>query len=245
MPRELIDTGTDKRYVRRDGRVIWGRLSASVVRDEAGRPRWTVSQIQDISERKQLEERLVFIAGHDEMTGLLNRRRFREELTRGVSYAKRYKHQAALLLLDLDNFKQVNDTLGHFAGDQLVALVANRLRERLRATDTLARVGGDEFAVFLPEASAAQAMQVAAELVAYMSNESLSVEGHELVSPVSIGVAILQAEFDVDPEGLLMHADLAMYRAKQQGGGRYAVTEARGRPDPDIDPAPTVYEPGS
>lgn len=235
----------EKRYIHADGHIVWILLNVSLVRDENEQPVYFISQIQDISERKQLEERLVFIAGHDEMTGLLNRRRFREELTRGVSYAKRYKHQAALLLLDLDNFKQVNDTLGHFAGDQLVALVANRLRERLRATDTLARVGGDEFAVFLPEASAAQAMQVAAELVAYMSNESLSVEGHELVSPVSIGVAILQAEFDVDPEGLLMHADLAMYRAKQQGGGRYAVTEARGRPDPDIDPAPTVYEPGS
>jgi diguanylate cyclase (GGDEF)-like protein/PAS domain S-box-containing protein len=220
----------EKRYFHADGHTVWVLLSVSLVRDDADGPLYFISQIQDISERKQLEERLVFLAGHDEMTGLSNRRRFREELERVVGYAKRYRHGGALLLLDLDNFKQVNDTLGHRAGDRLVTEVAGRLRARVRTSDLLARVGGDEFAVFLPLATRSQAERVAGDLIATVGTECYLVDEAAVDARASLGVALFEPEWEPDPEALLMHADLAMYRAKREGGNRYTVVEARGRP---------------
>jgi diguanylate cyclase (GGDEF)-like protein/PAS domain S-box-containing protein len=222
-----------KRYFHADGHIVWVQLNVSLVRDSAGEPLYFISQIQDISERRQLEEQLMFLAGHDEMTGLLNRRRFREELERGVAYAHRYRHSGALLLLDLDNFKQVNDTLGHHVGDILVTEVAARLRERLRATDVLARVGGDEFAVFLPQATPAQAQRVAGELVEHIAGQPFLTDEATVETRASLGVALFEpGEEPSDPEALLMHADLAMYDAKQAGGNRFTVVRAVGRPNP-------------
>ncbi len=221
----------EKRYFHAEGHIVWVLLSVSLVRDDVDEPLYFISQIQDISERRQLEERLVFLAGHDEMTGLPNRRRFREELERGVGYAKRYGHTGALLILDLDNFKQVNDTLGHHVGDGLVTEVAGRLRGRLRATDVLARIGGDEFAVLLPQATRAQAERLAADLVETVATECYLVDQATVEARASLGVALFAPDWDVDPEALLMHADRAMYRAKHEGGNRYAVVEARGRPE--------------
>ncbi len=230
---ELEQYALEKRYLRKDGRVLWALLTTSFVRDAAGAPLYFISQIQDISERRQLEEQLMFLAGHDEMTGLLNRRRFREELERGVAYAHRYRHSGALLLLDLDNFKEVNDTLGHHVGDILVTEVAGRLRERLRATDVLARVGGDEFAVFLPQATPAQAQRVAGELVEHIAGQPFLTDEATVETRASLGVALFEpGEQPSDPEALLMHADLAMYDAKQAGGNRFTVVRAVGRPNP-------------
>ncbi len=122
----------EKRYFHADGHTVWVLLSVSLVRGDDDEPRYFISQIQDVSERKQLEQRLTFLADHDEMTGLPNRRRLGEELERAVAFARRYEHPGALLILDLDNFKRVNDTLGHHVGDSLVREVAGRLRGRLR-----------------------------------------------------------------------------------------------------------------
>jgi diguanylate cyclase (GGDEF)-like protein/PAS domain S-box-containing protein len=223
----------EKRYFHADGHTVWVLLSVSLVRDEAGEPLYFISQIQDISERKQLEDRLVFLAGHDEMTGLPNRRRFREELEQVVGYAKRYGQTGALLLLDLDNFKQVNDTLGHRAGDRLVTEVASRLRGRVRTSDLLARIGGDEFAVFLPQATPSQAERVAGDLVATVGTDCYLVDEAAVETRASLGVALFKPDWETDPEALFMHADLAMYRAKREGGNRYVVVEARGRPRTD------------
>ena len=146
--REIYET--EKRYVHADGRIIWGALSSSVVRGADGAPQQIVSHIQDITERKQFQERLCYLADHDSLTDLYNRRRFESELERHVSLSRRYGDGAALMMLDLDHFKYVNDALGHHVGDQVIAHVGQLLANRLRSSDILARLGGDEYAVILP-----------------------------------------------------------------------------------------------
>ena len=222
----------EKRYLHSDGHIVWVLLSVALVRDDAGNPVHFISQVQDISERKELEERLVFLADHDEMTGLANRRRFREEVERGVAYAERYGHTAAMLLLDLDNFKHVNDTLGHHVGDGLLIEVARRLRRRLRRTDVLGRIGGDEFAILLPQAEPAQAERVAREVLASVIVEPYVIDGREISARASVGVALFRPDSEIDPEGLQVRADAAMYEAKRSGGNGISVLEADRTPAP-------------
>ncbi|MFL5869801.1 MAG: diguanylate cyclase domain-containing protein [Solirubrobacterales bacterium] len=214
----------EKRYFHADGRIVWVLITVSLLRDAAGEPVHFVSHVQDITERKELEQRLKFLAAHDEMTGLANRRRFDEELARQVAYATRYKHQLALLLVDLDNFKLVNDALGHAIGDQLVKEVAVRLRGRLRRTDLLARIGGDEFAVVLPESSPSEARQVARALLDELSIEPFVIGNVPLQARASVGIAVLSPDLPVSPDALLIQADLAMYDAKSLGGDRLALS---------------------
>ena len=140
----------EKRYLRPDGQVVWALLSVSLVRDAAGAPLHFISQIQDISERKRLEAELSRLATRDDLTGLYNRRFFEREVKQPLRLLRRHGGQASVLFVDLDRFKEVNDTLGHQAGDDLLKHVALVLTGRLRESDVIARLGGDEFAVLLP-----------------------------------------------------------------------------------------------
>jgi diguanylate cyclase (GGDEF)-like protein/PAS domain S-box-containing protein len=223
---ELRTYQMEKRYIHADGRVVWVMLSVSLVRGIDASPLYFISQIEDITDRKRLEDRLRYLANHDEMTGLLNRHRFDEELGRHVTYAGRYGHRAALLLLDLDNFKEVNDSLGHHAGDQLVKAIASRLQERLRDTDLLGRLGGDEFAIFLPEVDEQGAQRVAADLVEHIAAEPVVLAGMSLWTKASIGVAPFDPDRPMDGQTLLMLADAAMYDAKRAGGHGSALASA-------------------
>jgi diguanylate cyclase (GGDEF)-like protein/PAS domain S-box-containing protein len=214
---------TEKRYFHADGHVVQIMLSVSMVRSSDGSPQYFITHLEDITARKELENQLRYLATHDEMTGLYNRRRFDEELQRQVAYATRFGHQAALLMLDLDSFKEINDTAGHSIGDELVKGVGGRLKARLRETDVLGRIGGDEFAVFLPEVAPDQAERVAAQLVDQIARDPVMAGSMPLWTRASIGVAIFDPKSPTDASGLLRQADAAMYEAKHAGGHQIAI----------------------
>ena len=189
----------------------------------AGRPDRLLCQFQDITERKQYESRLQFMADHDPLTGLMNRRKFEAELDRHVEHVKRYGSQGALLMLDIDNFKAVNDTLGHNAGDELIISIAGVLSQRVRASDVLARLGGDEFAVLLPRAEEEEAAQVADALVSAVRENAALLGGQRQKVTTSVGIAMFDAtDAALTGESAMIEGDLAMYDAKDNGRNGYA-----------------------
>jgi diguanylate cyclase (GGDEF)-like protein/PAS domain S-box-containing protein len=212
-----IDTYTmEKRYFTKEGHLIWVLLAASLVRDDEGNPLHFISQIRDISERKRMTERLKELAEHDSVTDLYNRRRFEEELARQVSRCQRYGETACLLVLDVDSFKGVNDRYGHKLGDAALRFVARMLRQRLRAGDVIARIGGDEFAAVLPGASTELAVSVAEELRESIRDTPVGLGSDQTTMTVSIGLQILDENTPSDQEAFVA-ADKAMYRAKAAG----------------------------
>ncbi len=210
---EIGDFQIEKRYFHARGHVISAMLSVSLVRDREGRPLHFIAQIQDITERKLMEERLRHLAEHDSLTGLRNRRLLERELAMQVSRCQRYGEIAAFLALDLDGFKQVNDTYGHRVGDELLKVLAAELARRLRGTDVVARIGGDEFAALLPGTDREAARKVAASLREMVAECGVVVEGQRIGVEVSIGVAAIDRQSS-SAEAVLTEADRAMYAAK-------------------------------
>jgi diguanylate cyclase (GGDEF)-like protein/PAS domain S-box-containing protein len=207
------------RYRHARGHYVWVLATVSLVRDERDQPNYVILQFQDISDRRELAERLAYQVDHDFLTGLSNRRRFELELAREAQRASRYGTGGALLLIDLDNFKNVNDALGHKAGDELLKTVARHLRRRMRETDVLARVGGDEFAVVLPQTRAEEALIVAEGIVETLRRLEMASERSIRIT-ASVGVALIDG---LDAVSLLARADAAMYQAKAAGRDRFAV----------------------
>jgi diguanylate cyclase (GGDEF)-like protein/PAS domain S-box-containing protein len=207
----------EKRYVTAQGRPIWVNLSVSIVRDDAGQPLHFISQLEDISERKRLQESLQHLADHDPLTELWNRRRFEEELRRQIDRCQRYKERATLLILDLNGFKPINDTYGHKAGDELLQGIADALRRRLRVTDCIGRLGGDEFAVILANVSPDRAARTAVDLKAAVALSCVSAGTVPVAVTASVGLAAID-EDTVEPADVLHRADLAMYAAKPDSG---------------------------
>lgn len=169
-----------------------------------------------LDESKKANEMIAHMAEHDALTGLLNRRRFQKELDKWGLYALRYQRGAALLFIDLDKFKFVNDTYGHHAGDQYLTAISDLLWNALRTTDTVARWGGDEFAVLLPETSKNAAIEVANKLLGIFHETKFDIEGHELRPSASIGMALFP-DHSEDFGELILFADAAMYEAKNAG----------------------------
>lgn len=217
---EIANYQIEKRYRHAWGHHVWVLVTASIVRDGDRRPLHIVTQVQDISERKQMAQQLEYIVDHDFLTGLLNRRHFEQELAREAARAARYDAPGAVLLIDIDNFKDVNDTYGHRAGDDVLKGVAGLLRERLRHTDLIARVGGDEFAVLLTQTKADEVQVVADEVVKALGKHAAVIEGKTIRITASVGVAMLEGQTDVD---VLAFADLAMHEAKESGRDRFEM----------------------
>ena len=212
------------RGVRKDGKVIWVSANTHVLYGADGEVLGFEGTLEDITERKELEEQLHHQAFHDALTGLPNRLLFSDRLGQALARAERRENLVAVLFMDLDNFKHVNDSLGHEAGDRLLVGVAERLRACLRPEDTAARLGGDEFTVLLEDvADASDAARVAGRIIEDL-RVPFEVGGHEVLTAASIGIALDDRSRD-RPADLMREADLAMYWAKSKGRARYEVFE--------------------
>lgn len=210
------------RYFAKDGEVHWLEWASIPMQDEG----LIYGIARDVTERKMLEQELERLSQHDSLTGLFNRRRFEEELRRQLAYTRRYGKGGALLMFDLDRFKQINDELGHAAGDEALRHVAELLSDNLRGSDTVARdvdpmvarLGGDEFVALLPEADAAGAEAAAERLATVVGETPLMIDGRAVELRVSIGVATFDGDGIPAEQELLVAADRAMYLAKASGG---------------------------
>ncbi len=205
------------RHQRKDGTFMQVDIASHLLKHEGRNV--TFALMQDVTERRRLHEQLVHQANHDILTGLPNRALLEDRMQQALSHASRYGHKAALLCLDVDRFKQINDTYGHTAGDTCLKEIATRLSSRVRAIDTVARTGGEEFTILLQEiADGADAERVAAELLAALK-APISIDNFEIEAAASIGVAIYP-DHGTDAAVLWRDADTAMYRAKKSGGNQ-------------------------
>jgi diguanylate cyclase (GGDEF)-like protein/PAS domain S-box-containing protein len=225
---DMVDGGrdryqTEKRYLHADGHVIWIDLSATIVRDREGRPMYLLSQMQDISERKETEARLAHRASHDELTGLPRRAVLEERMILALNRQRRERRPIAVLYLDLDRFKPMNDTYGHEAGDHLLVAIAERLTALVRPTDVVSRVGGDEFVILCEGMGEAAATRLAKRIIEEVS-EPIDLEGAHLSVTPSIGIALTR-DPAARPAELLYDADAAMYFAKDEARFGFALYE--------------------
>ncbi|HWI53930.1 MAG TPA: EAL domain-containing protein [Symbiobacteriaceae bacterium] len=211
----------EKRYIHKDGRTVWTLVSVSQTVASAGRSDLFIAHVQDITERKSYEKQLMHLASYDPLTDLFNRRRFQEELERQLLLVMRRGGRGALMFIDLDQFKYVNDTLGHQAGDEFLRSVATILRHQLRrGADTVARLGGDEFAVILPDVTGPQACEAADRILGKLRQHVLVLAGQSISGTASIGIALFP-EHGTCAADLLARADFAMYQAKDGGRNRH------------------------
>ncbi len=221
----------EQRWIHADRHAIWVIASGSLVPAFDGRPAYCIRQLQDIEERKRFEGELGYLADHDPLTGALNRRGFVQELTAQIAHARRYGGGGAVLLFDIDDFKLVNDTLGHSVGDRVISEVALAASARLRETDVFARLGGDEFAVLLPHATESDACALAESLLESVRDANTSIElGHRPAITVSIGVSVFhEPGEELTADEILIESDLAMYAAKEAGKDRIALADPAAR----------------
>lgn len=211
----------EKRYLRKNGEIIWVQLTASILRDaNTNDPLYFIAQVEDITDRKLVEERIRHLAYHDSLTNLPNRRLLLDRLTLAMDFAKRHQNVMALMFLDLDRFKYINDTLGHDVGDELLKAVAVRLNTALRSVDTIARISGDEFVIILNELSSPNEASLIAAKIIEMMNVRFLVHGHELNVSCSIGITLYPKD-GLEISDLMKKADLAMYTAKESGRNQY------------------------
>lgn len=226
-------TTVDTRYIGKDGQLLWGSLTlsriddalsdATVTSDAPADAAGIVVMLQDVTARKTLEAELTHQAFHDALTGLANRALFLDRVAHALARAPRSGRRVAVLFLDLDNFKTVNDSLGHVEGDRLLIIAAKRLATCVRAGDTIARLGGDEFAVLVEDANVPGDAIALAERITAAFTAPFPLGGSPLVATASVGIAT--SVHSATPDGLLRNADAAMYRAKAEGKGGYAMFE--------------------
>lgn len=210
------------RFSRKDGQVVWGHVVVSFVRDAEGRPQFAIGMGEDITERKALERQLAYQAYHDSLTGLPNRALFTNRLEQSLARVPDRQSGVAILFLDLDDFKLVNDSLGHRVGDGLLVAVAHRLQEFLSNGEMVARFGGDEFTILVENVGSVREITDFADWIANLFKAPFGLGEYEIRVSSSIGIA-----FDwtggCDSDDLLRNADIAMYEAKRTGKARCVV----------------------
>jgi len=213
---EIQSFKAEKRYLRKDGAPIWVRLTIAAERGPDRRILHDVSIVEDVSDRRAAEERVRYLATHDELTGLANRTMFGQLLSHAIEQRRRYGRHFAVMFVDLDRFKLVNDSMGHEGGDLLLQEVATRLRGCLRASDVVARFGGDEFVLLVEELPDRDAAAVVARHVLSAVIQPARILGQECRVTASVGVTMCPDDAE-EPAALLKNADLAMYMAKEEG----------------------------
>jgi diguanylate cyclase (GGDEF)-like protein/PAS domain S-box-containing protein len=206
----------EKRYLHADGHAVWTSLNASFVRDPEGRPLYAIGQIEDITERRAMSALMAHAAIHDPLTDLPNRVLFTDRLELALARSLRGSRHVAVVFLDLDHFKLINDSMGHDRGDQLLRAVAERIRDSVRPGDTVARFGGDEFTVLFEDVADAASARDAAERTLASLSEPFELDEGEVFVSASVGIALSTTGHDT-PALLLRNADAAMYRAKERG----------------------------
>ena len=206
--------------IRKDGTQIFVENSVSPLRDKTGKIMGFRAVSRDVTQRKQFEQKLADMATHDSLTGLPNRNLLSDRLTMGLALSRRNGNRLAVLMLDLDRFKMINDTMGHAVGDELLKAVAERLTGVTRKSDTVSRIGGDEFVLVLPHISSADDAAKLAQRVLDVFQEPFIFDDHRLGITTSIGIAVYP-DHGKDIEILLKNADNAMYQAKEQGRDMY------------------------
>ena len=206
----------------KNGSTVWVEITVAGLYDEAGIFGGILGVSRDVTERKKILEQLAFMAQHDALTGLANRALFADRLDRALSLAKREKRNLALLFIDLDKFKPINDHYGHAVGDLMLMEAARRMNASVRTSDTVGRIGGDEFVVLLPGQIGAQGASVVATKIHQALKEPYLIEGRNLLISSTIGIA-LYPEHGTDAIQLMASADYAMYEAKRSGGDSVKV----------------------
>jgi diguanylate cyclase (GGDEF)-like protein len=217
---ELPHYESDRRFVCNGGRVFWGRLSMTPVQDEHGYIRAIIAIMQDINELKLLKDKLESMAHYDALTALPNRALFFDRLSQAIAQSKRSESQFALMFVDLDGFKAVNDTFGHDTGDALLKAVSEHLLECVRESDTVARMGGDEFTIILRAIRGPEDAAHVAEKILVTLSVPYHLLDHECRIGASLGI-VLYPEHGKTAEELLSQADNAMYAVKKAGKNAY------------------------
>jgi len=209
-----------QRYMHREGEIVWVSASMSLVCDSQDLPLYFIMQLQNITTEKKAEEQLRHLAYHDALTGLYNRNSLERKAQEILTNASRHEHGFALIFLDLDRFKNINDTMGHDAGDSLLQIVAQRLKNKIRTTDIIARVGGDEFVLILSELNQVDKISnVIRNILAHLL-QPISIKGHEIYVTTSIGISVYPYD-GIDVQTLMKNADLALYRSKELGRNNF------------------------
>ncbi|PWY56409.1 sensor domain-containing diguanylate cyclase [Legionella qingyii] len=215
----------EKRYIHKNGDIIWILLSVSLIRDPENKPLQFIAQIQNIDTQKRAEQELKYIAHHDVLTGLGNRKQLEISFNHALAYAIRYQKQIAILFMDLDYFKRVNDNLGHDIGDLLLIEIGKRLKTILRSTDILVRQGGDEFIIALTELSNVSSVETIAKKILDAVAKTITIKRHDISITGSIGISLYPAD-GCDLNSLIKQADEALYAVKSTGKNNYRLSSA-------------------
>jgi diguanylate cyclase (GGDEF)-like protein/PAS domain S-box-containing protein len=214
------------RNYRKDGSLFWNKLTISPVKNPSGEVTHFVSIMDDITDFKAYQEQLEYQANYDELTGLINRNLLNDRFEQAISSAQRDQKGVCIFFMDLDNFKVINDTMGHSAGDELLKIIAERLLNCARSSDTVARYGGDEFVLVFPHIAKMEDAALIAERIIAEISQPLQVKGRKLQGTVSIGISLYPHD-GLNKEALFQHADAAMYHAKDKGRNTFCFyTEA-------------------